>query len=84
MATKKKAAKPAKKATPVKKIAPAKKAAAKVEKTYGKKNLGPWSKFDWGMLNGKLSALRWCLGGLALAEGMSGSVAEAIAAVLSV
>jgi len=40
----------------------AKKAAAKVEKTYGKENLGPWSKFEWGMLNGKLSALRWCLG----------------------
>lgn len=40
----------------------ARKAAAKVEKKYGKKNLGPWSKFDWGMMNGKLSALRWCLG----------------------
>ena len=40
----------------------AKKAAAKVEKTYGKENLGPWTKFEWGMLNGKLSALRWCLG----------------------
>lgn len=40
----------------------AKKAAAKVERTYGKKNLGPWTKFEWGMLNGKLSALRWCLG----------------------
>jgi predicted nucleic acid-binding protein len=35
----------------------AKKAAAKVEKTYGKENLGPWTKFEWGMLNGKLSAL---------------------------
>jgi len=40
----------------------AKKAATKVEKTFGKKNLGPWTKFEWGMLNGKLSALRWCLG----------------------
>jgi hypothetical protein len=40
----------------------AKKAAAKVERVYGKENLGPWSKFEWGMLNGKLSALRWCLG----------------------
>lgn len=40
----------------------AKKAAAKVEKTYGKETLGPWTKFEWGMLNGKLSALRWCLG----------------------
>jgi hypothetical protein len=40
----------------------AKKSAEKVEKTFGKENLGPWSKFEWGMLNGKLSALRWCLG----------------------
>jgi PIN domain len=40
----------------------AKKAAAKTEKTFGKENLGPWTKFEWGMLNGKLSALRWCLG----------------------
>ncbi len=40
----------------------AKKAAAKVEKSYGKENLGPWTKFEWGMLNGKLSALRWCMG----------------------
>jgi PIN domain len=40
----------------------AKEAATKVEKTFGKKNLGPWTKFEWGMLNGKLSALRWCLG----------------------
>ena len=40
----------------------AKKAAKKVEKRYGKKNLGPWDDFEWGMLNGKLSALRWALG----------------------
>lgn len=38
------------------------KSAAKVERRFGKENLGPWSKFDWGMMNGKLSALRWVLG----------------------
>lgn len=38
------------------------KAAAKMVRKYGKENLGPWSKFDWGMINGKLSALRWALG----------------------
>lgn len=37
-------------------------AAAKVEKRFGVNNLGPWRKFDWGMMNGKLSALRWVLG----------------------
>lgn len=40
----------------------ARKAAKRLEKKYGKKNLGPYSKFDWGMLNGKLSALRWVMG----------------------
>ncbi len=38
------------------------KAAHKVERRYGKKNLGPWDDFEWGMINGKLSALRWALG----------------------
>jgi hypothetical protein len=38
------------------------KAARGVERRYGKKNLGPWDDFEWGMINGKLSALRWLLG----------------------
>lgn len=38
------------------------KAARDVERRYGKKNLGPWDDFGWGMVNGKLSALRWALG----------------------
>lgn len=38
------------------------KSAAKVEKKIGIDNLGPWDNFEWGMLNGKLSALRWVLG----------------------
>ncbi len=36
--------------------------AKKVERRYGKKKLGPWNDFEWGMINGKLSALRWVLG----------------------
>lgn len=34
----------------------------KVEDKYGKENLGPYETFEWGMINGKLSALRWVLG----------------------
>jgi hypothetical protein len=37
-------------------------AAEKREKQYGKANLGPYSDFEWGMLNGKLSAIRWVMG----------------------
>lgn len=38
------------------------KAKRAAEKRFGKKNLGPWSDFEWGMLSGKLSAIRWVLG----------------------
>jgi PIN domain-containing protein len=37
-------------------------AAKRIEKKHGLENLGPWSAFDWGMMNGKLSAIRWMLG----------------------
>lgn len=34
----------------------------RVEATYPAEELGPYTDFQWGMLNGKLSALRWVLG----------------------
>lgn len=34
--------------------------AEKMRKKYS--DLGPWDDFEWGMINGKLSALRWLLG----------------------
>ncbi len=40
----------------------ARKAAKRVERELGQENIGPWSDFEWGMINGKLSALRWVLG----------------------
>ncbi|MDD5300085.1 MAG: hypothetical protein PHD65_06295 [Gallionella sp.] len=33
-----------------------------VVQRYGKENFGPWDDFEWGMINGKLSAIRWVLG----------------------
>ena len=33
-----------------------------VEARYGAKALGPYTDFEWGMINGKLSTLRWVTG----------------------
>ena len=38
------------------------KAARKTEDEVGRERLGPWDDFEWGMINGKLSAIRWMLG----------------------
>lgn len=32
------------------------------EEELGVDELGPWTDFEWGMINGKLSAIRWVLG----------------------
>jgi hypothetical protein len=40
----------------------AQQAAKSVQRQYSKTELGPWDDFEWGMINGKLSALRWVLG----------------------
>ena len=37
-------------------------AASATEDEVGPEHLGPWSDFERGMLNGKLSTLRWVLG----------------------
>ena len=37
-------------------------AARDAVRRYGLDSFGPWTDFEWGMINGKLSAIRWMLG----------------------
>lgn len=37
-------------------------AAKRTEDEVGLENLGPWTDFEWGMLSGEMSALRWVTG----------------------